>query len=139
MDGFKIVNFTDEVTMQAELNKGRFAGIVKIEKSEVNAKQPFRLILKTTSSSNDQWPQVKSMLDDMLNKISDKMYADRNKYTSFEFNNCSNNTSKVRSLHAYFKYISLLSSILSNISIIDINFKTLVYNNSIFKIDRISY
>jgi ABC-2 type transport system permease protein len=86
MDGLKIINFPDEATKQADLNKGRFAGIVKIEKSEVNAKQPYQLTFKTTSSSNDQWPQVKSMLDDMLNKISDKMYADRNKYASFEFN-----------------------------------------------------
>ena len=86
MEGFKIISFADDASMKTDLNKGRFAGIVKIEKTETNVKQPFRLTLKTTTSSNDQWPQVKSMLDDMLNKISDKMYVDRNKYTSFEFN-----------------------------------------------------
>ena len=86
MDGFKIINYNDEKLMKADLNKGRFAGIVKIEKLGANSKQPFRLTLKTTSSSNDQWPQVKSIIDGMLNKISDKIFVDRNKYASFEFN-----------------------------------------------------
>jgi ABC-2 type transport system permease protein len=82
MEGFKIVSYTDEDSMQAALNKGRFAGIVKIEKSTADAKQPFLLLFKTATSCNNQWPQVKSMLDDMLNKISDKMYPNRNKYIS---------------------------------------------------------
>lgn len=82
----KVMHYETEAEMKADLNKGRLAGIILIRKNNTASANPYSLVLKSTSSSNDKWPQLKALLENMVNKISSNIYKDRLNYADFNFN-----------------------------------------------------
>jgi ABC-2 type transport system permease protein len=85
-DIFKIMHYDTEQEMRSDLNKGRLVGIILITKNNESAANPYSLVLKSTTSSNDKWPQLKSMLENTVNRISNTMYKNRQSYADFNFN-----------------------------------------------------
>ena len=85
MNGIKIMTYANENEMRSDFIKGHLAGVILIAKNS-NAGSPYSLSLKTTSSSSDKWPQLKSMLDNMVNNISNAVYTNRPSVASFAFN-----------------------------------------------------
>jgi ABC-2 type transport system permease protein len=81
----KVLHFDKESDMQSELNKGRISGIINITKNTAAAPNALSLQLKTTTSSNDSWPQLKSFLETTLTQINDSVYTNRPKYAAFYF------------------------------------------------------
>jgi ABC-2 type transport system permease protein len=86
MPTIKFMDYASENEMNADLQKGKIAGVLLIMKNEALANNPYSISLKSTSSSNDKWPQLKSMLENTINQISNGVYKDRKSYVGFEFN-----------------------------------------------------
>jgi ABC-2 type transport system permease protein len=80
-----IIKYTNKDSLNDDLQKGRIAGIINIQK-DISGKAPYSFNLKSTNSSNDQWPQVKSIVESVINKLSDNIYKDRPSYATFNFN-----------------------------------------------------
>jgi len=84
-EGVKIVHYRTEEEMREDFEKGNFAGIINITKN-TGAGAPYRVDLKSASSSNDKWPQLKALIDSKINEVSNKAYSQRPAYADFDFN-----------------------------------------------------
>ncbi len=73
---FKIVSFKDEKELRANLVKGRIAGILKINKTNIDA-PAYTYTINSTTASSDKWPQVMPLLEAVNNKISNAKFAER--------------------------------------------------------------
>lgn len=85
-DGVKSVSFPDAKSQQDALEKGRIAGVVSITKESAANGTAYKVWLKSTTSSNDKWPQLKALIENRINKISNQVYPNRPSYASFDFN-----------------------------------------------------
>ena len=85
MPNVRIVQYTDIEKQHLDIQKGRIAGIVNIARAIDSSSAPYTINLKSTTSSNDSWPQLKSLLESTIDKVSDKYYKDRPVYASFNF------------------------------------------------------
>ncbi|MEP6584642.1 MAG: ABC transporter permease [Ginsengibacter sp.] len=65
--------------------KGRLAGVINIQKNPAGS-PPYIFTLKSTTSSNDQWPQFMSMTESIINGVSETYYKGRPQYALFDFN-----------------------------------------------------
>ena len=70
-------------SINIDLQKGRLAGILNI--SKISDTTPYNVSLKSTTSSNDKWPQFKALLDSKINEISEKNFPGRPSYARFNF------------------------------------------------------
>ena len=84
--GIIIEKFSSAEELNADLRKGRIAGIINIQKSASTASSPYIIYFKSTTSSNDKWPQVKSLIDEKINALSNQKFPARPAYASFPFN-----------------------------------------------------
>ncbi len=82
--GVRILKLTTEELNTAQ-QKGTIAGILNITKN-AGASSPYKVDFKSTTSSNDRWPQVKALVDSKINEVSNKLYKDRLSYADFDFN-----------------------------------------------------
>jgi ABC-2 type transport system permease protein len=80
------MNYDNKESLQSDFRKGKLAGIIKIEKNKTGTLSPYTLSLKSCSASNDKWPQLKYLLENNINEVSNKVYLDRLNYVSFHFN-----------------------------------------------------
>ncbi len=84
-DALKIVSYPTEKEMKIDLQKGRIAGIINITKNSDSA-TPYRIQLESTNSSNDKWPQLKSLIESKIDEVSNSVYAGkRPSYAFFPF------------------------------------------------------
>jgi ABC-2 type transport system permease protein len=70
--------------LNADLQKGRISGIINIQKN-IKGEPPYLITFKSASSSNDQWPQVKAIIENSINKVSDQVFKQRPEYALFDF------------------------------------------------------
>ena len=82
--GVKIIEYQSDKALLLDKQKGRIAGIINITKNKGGI-SPYIVTLTSTTSSNDKWPQLKSLIDEKINEISNKLYKDRPSYASFDF------------------------------------------------------
>lgn len=86
IDALKFIEYADQTQLETDLEEGNLAGKILIVKNIDTASSPYRLVLKSTTSSNDKWPQLKSILDNVNNEISNRVYKNRLSYANFDFN-----------------------------------------------------
>jgi len=86
MTAIKLMHYESKEDLKSDLNKGRLAGIILIQKNKNSGVNPYTISFKSTTSSNDKWPQLKSLIENTVNNISNNIYKDRQSYASFEFN-----------------------------------------------------
>ncbi len=67
-----------------DLQHGKIAGIINIQKNTA-PNPPYIFTLKSTTSSNDQWPQFKTLAESVINKLSNQKYPGRPVYADFNF------------------------------------------------------
>lgn len=79
-----IKRYTNKKLLTGDQQKGRIAGVINIQKSPAG-EPPYIFTLKSTTSSNDQWPQFKSLAESIINNVSENYYKGRPKYASFDF------------------------------------------------------
>jgi ABC-2 type transport system permease protein len=75
----KIVRFDTEKDLRSALVKGKIAGIITITKPD-EAAAPYQYAIKSTSASDDKWPQVMPVLNAMSDKINNAKFANRPAY-----------------------------------------------------------
>jgi ABC-2 type transport system permease protein len=80
----KIVRFTDAKELRSSLVKGKIAGILDIEKN-TSPIPPYIFKLKSTTASNDKWPQLMPILNNIINKISNQKYPNQAIYAITDF------------------------------------------------------
>ncbi len=75
----KIVSFETDMDLRSALVKGKIAGILAISKP--NGQSPaYQYAIKTTSASDDKWPQVMPVLNTISDKINNEKFPDRPNY-----------------------------------------------------------
>ncbi|MEJ7627067.1 MAG: ABC transporter permease [Ferruginibacter sp.] len=83
--GVKMITYPDEKIKISDLQKGRIAGVIRIEKSADTA-SPYQIQLKSATSSNNKWPFLKALIESKINELSNKNNPGRPSYASFNFN-----------------------------------------------------
>ena len=83
-EGLRFMQYKDEETMKLEQQKGRIAGKLFIVKNS-DSSTPYRIRMTSTNSSNDKWPQLKSLVESKINEVSNAYYQNRISYASFDF------------------------------------------------------
>ena len=91
----KFVEYSNRQELQEMLTEGRIAGVLNIQRNDTNVNAPYKVELNTATSSNDKWPQLKMLIDNVVNTISNQMYKDRKTYAQFDFDP-SKNVEQVR-------------------------------------------
>lgn len=82
--GVKMARYTDEEQKAEDLQKGRVAGIIRIDKN-IGAGAPYHISLKSTTSSNNKWPQLKALIESKIDEISNIKNPGRPAYAAFNF------------------------------------------------------
>lgn len=82
----RFVKYNNEADRKLDMQKGRLAGMIGIIKSDSSAKTPYQISMTSYSSSADKWPQLKNLIDNTINGVSNRMYKDRPAIASFDFN-----------------------------------------------------
>ena len=80
----KLMHYQKVSELNEDVQKGRLAGVLNIARTP-GGRTPYVLQLKTTTSSNDKWPQLRSLLESILNNLSDRVYIDRPQFVTFDF------------------------------------------------------
>ena len=75
----KIVQFSSDKELRRSLEKGKLAAILNIQKN-VDSFPPYRYNIKSTTASNDKWPQLMPVLNNIVNTISNQQYTNRPVY-----------------------------------------------------------
>jgi ABC-2 type transport system permease protein len=84
MDMVKIYQIDSVKNLKELQQKGAIAGILNITKKE-GAIPPYLVELKSTNSSDDKWPQLKTLIESTINNISNNVYKGRPAYANFDF------------------------------------------------------
>ncbi|MEO6218899.1 MAG: ABC transporter permease [Ginsengibacter sp.] len=79
-----IKRYADKKLIPDDQQKGKIAGVIDIQKNPAGG-PPYIFTLKSTTSSNDQWPQLKTLAESIINSVSENYYNGRPKYASFDF------------------------------------------------------
>ncbi len=77
-------HFKSEQELKLAQQKGSIAGIIDIQKNK-DTTIPYTVKMYTTNSSDDQWPQVKSIIKATINEVSNNVYKGRPSYAVFNF------------------------------------------------------
>jgi len=80
----KFERYTSTKDLTLDLQKGKLAGVLNIQRTP-NAPEPYMVQLKSTTSSNDKWPQLKALMESIINNLSDRVYVDRQNFVAFKF------------------------------------------------------
>ena len=83
--GVKIMKFKSPEDQKKDMEDGKIGGIVSILKS-TGSVSPYSVRMTSTTSSGDQWPQLKSLIERKIGEVSDKKYVGRPSYADFNFN-----------------------------------------------------
>jgi ABC-2 type transport system permease protein len=75
----KIVRFENDKDLRSSLVKGKIAGILTITKPNAQS-SAYQYAIKTTSASDDKWPQVIPILNTISDKINNSKFAERPSY-----------------------------------------------------------
>jgi ABC-2 type transport system permease protein len=79
----RIVRFNTDKDLRSSLVKGKIAGILKITKLN-EAASAYQYSIKSTSASDDKWPQVIPVLNTISDKINRAKFPDRPSYVNVD-------------------------------------------------------
>jgi ABC-2 type transport system permease protein len=84
MQGVTVIRYHDKDSLADDMQRGRLAGIINIQKNP-SGNPPYNFTLKSTNSSDDKWPQFKALAEGVINKLSNDIYKGRPAYAGFDF------------------------------------------------------
>ncbi len=82
--GVIIKIYHDKDSLDDDLQRGKLAGIINIQKN-LSGNPLYNFTLKSTTSSNDKWPQFKALAESVINELSNRYYKSRPVYAGFNF------------------------------------------------------
>lgn len=80
-----IKKITDSSEYREAIQKGRIAATIDIRKNTSDSGAPLIFSMKSSTSSNNQWPQFKSLAESIINKVSNEAYPKRKSIAAFNF------------------------------------------------------
>lgn len=80
----QIIYFSSDIALRKSLVKGKITGIFNIEKSKVS-NPAYYYSIKTTSASNDKWPQFMPLVKSIATTISNGLYVNRPNFAEDDF------------------------------------------------------
>ncbi len=80
----KFKHFDTEEQLKLAQQKGRIAGVIDIIKNK-DSVVPYSVKMYTTNSSDDQWPQLRSIIKSTINEVSNNVYKGRPSFADFNF------------------------------------------------------
>ena len=69
--GVTIIRYHDKDSLADDMQRGRLAGIINIQKNS-SGNPPYNFTLKSTNSSDDKWPQFKALAEGVINRLSNR-------------------------------------------------------------------
>ena len=84
-EGVNIITYSTKDSLADDLQKGRIAGVLDVLKNPAGT-PPYIVKFRSTTSSNDQWPQFKVLIESVINEVSNRVYSGRPHYAAFDFN-----------------------------------------------------
>jgi len=97
-EGFTFKRYNNKDSLERDLQKGRIAGVISFQKNE-SGPIPYSIKFNTTTSSNDQWPQLRAFVENEINLVSNKIYSGRPQYAVFNFD--PKNPNDLREIRQY--------------------------------------
>ena len=64
--GITIIRYHDTDLLSDDIQRGRLAGIINIQKNS-SGNPPYNFTFRSTNSSNDKWPQFKALAEGVIN------------------------------------------------------------------------
>lgn len=92
--GVKILPYSNKTDIQKLLQKGHIAALLYIDASP---HQPLQVRMESTTSSNDKWPQVKTLIESVIASLDQQHFPQRPTVAQFEFNYLSD----IRTIRQY--------------------------------------
>ena len=80
----KFMKYKDEEQLKLDVQKGKIAGKLFIKKNTEGG-APYSVSMTSTNSSNDKWPQLKTLIESKINEVSARQYANRASFSDFNF------------------------------------------------------
>ena len=71
--GLIVKRFNTEDSVKTELQKGRITAVLNIKKNSTG-NPPYIISFRSSSASNDKWPQFRELLESKINAVSDTIY-----------------------------------------------------------------
>lgn len=91
-ESITVIKYGSKDSLETDMDKGRIAGLINIVK---DSSGPYKISFHTTTSSSDQWPQFRAMLESVINSSSDVHFRDRPVYARLQFDPSSPEDVKV--------------------------------------------
>lgn len=82
--GVHIIRYQDTSKLREDMSLGDMVGIINIQKN-LSGNPPYIFSLKSTNSSDDKWPQFKTLVESKINEVSNEYYKNRPGYATFDF------------------------------------------------------
>ncbi|HEY8660125.1 MAG TPA: ABC transporter permease [Hanamia sp.] len=82
--GVIIKRYADKKLLDEDLQYGKIAGVINIQKN-TSGNPPYIFTFKSTTSSNDKWPQFKTLAESIITELSNRYYPGRPVYANFDF------------------------------------------------------
>lgn len=80
----KVVAYETDAEQDADLNKGKLTGVVKIEKNPVPGAKPDYIIrFRSTTASGDKYPQFLALADNISQKVNNAILGARPAYAAY--------------------------------------------------------
>ena len=79
-----IISYTDTAALQLDMQKGDVAAVVSIAKP-ANVDSPYVYSLKSTNASNDKWPQLRELLNNMATDVTNENVPTNKKFVTINF------------------------------------------------------
>ena len=81
----KIQKYATEDDLNKDLQSGKLTAVINIQKNS-KSNPPYIFTFRSTTSSNDKWPQFITLIESIINKISNKKYPGRPVFADLDFN-----------------------------------------------------
>lgn len=81
--GVKWIQFSNEADVREAMQKGHVAAVLHINHLP---NQPLQVRMESTTSSNNKWPQVKTLIESTIAALDHKQYPERPTVATFDFN-----------------------------------------------------
>lgn len=82
--GIVIMSYSNVDSLNLELQKGRFTAVLDIQKNTLGS-IPYKVSFRSSTASNDKWPQFKNLIESKINEVSNIDYKDRPSYAFMDF------------------------------------------------------
>ena len=82
--GVIIKRYADKKLLDEDLQYGKIAGVINIQKN-TSGNPPYIFTFKSTTSSNDKWSQFKTLSESIITELSNRYYPGRPVYANFDF------------------------------------------------------